>query len=241
MGQEVLCSRLLCRVAHKKQYEKQKHLHMCTIYEFEHSKPCVLSPTITKLLCKCTWTYLVLCWWPAVAWALGQYGWLTDWRYGRPENTPSPWSEKSRKKEFYFRFCTHLHTDIVTQSNNTETIQIIMLILAATHIITVHLAFNYTVKSVFPLYSLTSQHLNIRNVTGIIGREPVMVLIVCVSCALPCGCCVRSVWVWLCVVRLGPRSVGVFKGMSAADWVLPSSVWECRMYINNNNSFIYFI
>lgn len=43
-------------------------------------------------------TYLVLCWWPAAASALGLYGWLTGWRYVHPENTPSPYRHKGGKR-----------------------------------------------------------------------------------------------------------------------------------------------
>lgn len=34
--------------------------------------------------------YLVLCWWPAEAWALWPSGWPTGWRCVHLENTPSP-------------------------------------------------------------------------------------------------------------------------------------------------------
>lgn len=44
------------------------------------------------------WTYSVLCWWLAVAAALGRCGWPTGWRYGRPANTPSPWRRSRRRR-----------------------------------------------------------------------------------------------------------------------------------------------
>lgn len=148
-------------------------------------------------LTKCT--YLVLCWWPAVAWALAQYGLLTGWRCGHPENTPSPWRH------------SYSQTKAGGESNTTEnTNNIIMLIMASTHIIIVHLTFNYTelwalLLLCSLLYIKAPKHHKCD--CSQVGKETQLgptVLIVLVPCPLLCDCACRVGSV--CVVILDQPS-----------------------------------